>query len=155
MMPTSKRSRDPEEAVSAPAPKQAKLEDSFSKLTFMVPIKNRFSPLKDVCDNEVVTLVEDLNTPQTINGNRKVTGDGSPLATGPEIERGECTSWEQLHLIIRTLHCIFERLDGLSSQFCKLQQRIVLPPPKAAQPVAIGDPGRQRYLPSSNKELDN
>lgn len=152
-----KRPRDSDEALSSPRPKQSRKGSPKGgrgpeECTYSIAIQNRFDPLTAL---ETTSKDEAPETLQIGNANGNTNGDGPYPKEVLVAESADCTGCEQLHLIIRTLNCIFKRIDGLSSQLHSLQQKLDDQPVQTAQDGAVDVPLCQQKAPPNTDRMKN
>lgn len=151
-----KRPRDSDEALSSPRPKQLRKGSPKGgrgpeECTYSIATQNRFDPLTAL---ETTSEDEAPETLQIGNANGNTNGDG-PYPKEELVAESVCTGCEQLHLIIRTLNCIFKRIDGLSSQLHSLQQKLDDQPAQTAQDGAVDVPLRRQEAPPNTDCMKN
>nr|XP_028581328.1 verprolin-like [Podarcis muralis] len=104
---------------------------------------------------ETTSTSEELFLPQIKTVAGKLGGRGCvPLRVVQDAGAEDCARQEQhehLHLVVRTLNCIFKKIDVLSSQLCNLEQKIDNLWPKFKPTVDTGELKCQRSLPSTKK----
>nr|XP_034984770.1 uncharacterized protein LOC118091683 [Zootoca vivipara] len=133
-----KRLREKEEPLPLPKPKLKRTDLQRGKggsgqanSQAEVETYNRFLPL------------EDLETSHTLKAQCSFSQSRVQMST-PKIKQtllaeeampdpAECLRSEQLHLIIRTLHCIFKKMDAISLQVSNLMQKVGNPEPNPLQ----------------------
>lgn len=158
-MGQGKRLRDCDEALPSPKAKQPKTDPPVSgkrsgptEHCYRVKTQNRFYPLMSP---ETTSTPEELFSPQIKTANGKLGGGESvPLKVVQDTGTEDCARQEQhehLHLVVRTLNCIFKKIDVLSSQLCNLGQKMDNFWLKSKPTVDPGELKFQRTLPSTKK----
>lgn len=127
-MGQNKRLRDCDEPLSSPKPKLSRLVPHRNRRgsdnaehCFAVETQNRFLPLIDLESTPTLTT-QNFSKVKPVKENMK-----EKLSTqddGLTSDMGEFPSCEQLHLVIKTLHCIFKRLDEVSSQLSNILLKV-------------------------------
>lgn len=127
-MGQKKRLRDFDEPLSSPKPKLSRLVphrngggSDHAEQCFAVETQNRFQPLIDL-EATPIPMTQNVSNVKPVKENtkEKLSSQEDGLAS----VMGEFPSCEQLHLVIKTLHCIFKRLDEVSSQLSNILLKI-------------------------------
>lgn len=158
-MGQGKRRRDCDEVSPSPRTKQSKTDPPVSGKwsiptdhCYRVKTQNRFYPLTSP---ETTSTPEELFLPQTKTADGKLGGRGSPpLGVVQDARAEDCARLEQhehLHLVVRTLNCIFKKIDVLSSQLSSLEQKIDNLGSMSKPTVDTGEMKCQRTLHSTKK----